>query len=560
MHKKRIKAAALCAAAVMFTQQTAFCAAVLKYDYDNGRIIVSGQETGKKRVSVQVVNSNADLIDENTGAYDNYFAYVGYADCDENGNYAINIKPGDTGAGETAYKLRINGNEYEKDFSFTDSGKVNEILNAVNSASDAAVLAEELKEYSRLLGLNTYVLFDNVTAADKLQLAKKLIDGADVNCTQFADTVNGVMLPAALRNAASESDFGAILKDYADLLPINYEIPYYKSLSDTSKQRVVGRMYAEKGRAASLDDVKRLYEEGVVLEAVGSVGQKSQVGEIIDYFNHLFTKYSAYDALSSDKKTAIWESAIDADKSTFAAFENLFNQWVVSGVPTPTPNPGGSGGSGSGSGSGSGGGSWSGGGTNSGGVFPVAEVKQPFTDIASAAWASDSIAALYERKIVSGTGEGKFSPQNSVKREEFVRMISLALKLDESAADKGFADAENGAWYTPCINAAADAGIISGISENMFGVGMNISRQDMAVIVAKCLEYEQYSLPDGKSAEFSDAEDISDYAKNAVAQLTALGVLSGFEDSTFRPKEYVSRAQAAVVVYRLILLTEGKRW
>lgn len=554
MCNKRIKTAAICVFASMLIQQTCQSAHKLEYDYDNGRIIVSGQAEDKKRVSIQVVNPGADLTDGDTDAYDGYFTYVGYADCDESGGYTLNIGLDSPGADETAYRLRVNGEEYEKDFSFTKSSKVNDVLTAVNNARDVQALAENLKEYSRLLGISTYVLFDNITDADKLQLAQKLISGTDVNCSQFAAEVNGVVLPAALRSASDENFFAAVLNDYASLLPIDYEIQYYKTLGDAQKQKITDRMYAEKTGAVSLDAVKRIYEEAVVLEAIANVGQKSQVGDIIDYFRHLLAQYNAYAALG-DKKTAVWEKAIDADKSSFAVFESQFNSWIAGGTTVnPAPNPGGNGGGT--------GGSWKGGetGSSSGGVFMKPEVKQPFGDISSAAWASESITELYERKIVSGTGEGKFSPQNSVKREEFVQMISLALGLDTSAVNNGFADAENGAWYTPCINAAADAGIISGISENIFGVGMNISRQDMAVIASKCLEYAQYSMPDSKSAEFADAEDISDYAKTAVAELTASGVLNGFEDSTFRPKENVSRAQAAVVVYRLILLMEGKRW
>lgn len=545
---KTIKTAAICALASLLVQQTCFCAPRMSYDYDNGIVTVSGHEDNKKRVSVQVVNPGVDLTSGDTNAYDGYFAYVGYANCDENGDYVLNIKLDGTVADETVYKLRINGEEYEKDFPFTKKSKVDEVIAAVNSATDASTLAGNLKEYSRLMGCRTYVLFDNITDADKLQLAQKIIDGTDVNCAQFADTVNGAVIPAALCNAPGEIAFASILTTYEDLLPIDFENTYYKSLGTSQAQKVISRMYAEKSRAANMDAIKQLYEEAVTLEAIGSVGQKSQVGDIIDYFCHLFTQYSAYQALG-ENKVMVWENAIDADKSTFDVFEALFNTWVANGGVThkPTHNSGGL---------------WSGGtgtGSSKGGIFAAPEVKQTFNDIAVVAWASESIEALYELKIISGTGEGMFSPQRPVKREEFVRMISLAIGLDKSVADNKFADVEPGTWYTSCVNAAADAGIINGIGENIFGIGMNISRQDMAVIVERCLEYAQIVPAIDKSAEFADAENISDYARSAVGALTAEGILSGFEDNTFRPQESVSRAQAAVVVHRLILLIEGKR-
>lgn len=558
MANKKIKTIAMCAFASLIVQQTCFAVPVLKYDYDNSTVIVSGHEDSKKRVSIQVVNPGVDLTSGTPEAFDGYFAYAGYAECDENGDYSLNIKLDGAGTKETVYKLRVNGEEFENDFSFTDKTTVDDTLESVNDATDKKTLAADLKEHSRLLGLRTYVLFDNITDDDKEAIAKKLIDGADVNSAHFTDIVNDAVTSAALRNAKTESDFAAILETYADLLPIDYEITWYKSLSETEQKNVVSRMYNEKSRAEDPESVKRLYEEAVALEAIGSVGQKSQVGDIIDYFKHLFAQYDAYDKLG-EKKATLWESAIDADKSSFDVFEKSFNIWVKN----DGKNPGSSSHSGGGSGSsGGGGGSWSSVGTSTGSInttYVKPEVKQIFNDMTETSWAKESVEALYERKIVSGTGNGNFSPERAVTREEFVHMISLAMELANTGDNNKFIDNESGAWYNYGINAASNAGIINGISENIFGVGMDISRQDMAVIISRCMEYAKLVPATYKSIEYADAENIDDYAKSAVAVLTAAGILSGFEDNTFRPQESVSRAQAAVVIHRLILLTEEKR-
>lgn len=557
MNKRIIKTSALCAVLIMIIQQVCFGEVTLNYDYDNGKIIVSGHDANKKRVSVQVLNPDADLSGGDADKYDEYFAYAGYCDCDESGNYTADIKLDGMDADETIYKLRINGEEYEYDFPFTRKSKIDEILSAVNNAKDGRVLAENLKQYSRLMGCRVYVLFDNITENDKIRIAERLIAEENVNCAKFTDIVNKEVIPSALRNAGDESTFSSVFDNYGQLLPIDLENEFYSSLGDTGKSKVKNRMYAERARSVDAKAVAVLLDEAVVLEGIDNVSQKSQVGDIIDYFSYLFTRYTSYQALGDDK-AALWENAIDADKPSFAEFENLFNTWLDGSGKKPDSNkkPGGGGGSGGGSG-----GSWSGGGNNSngsGGMYVVPTVKQAFADMESVPWAQQSVEALYERGVVSGTGDGMFSPQNSVKREEFVQMISLAMGLDEASEDKGFTDAKDGAWYTLSINAAANAGVINGISESVFGVGMNISRQDMAVIMERCLKYAGYSLGDNEDAEFEDSDNISDYAKSAVSALSKHGVIKGFEDNTFRPFDSVSRAQAAVVVHRFILLTEGK--
>ena len=58
------------------------------------------------------------------------------------------------------------------------------------------------------------------------------------------------------------------------------------------------------------------------------------------------------------------------------------------------------------------------------------------------------------------------------------------------------------------------------------------------------------NIADGVSGElaFADNDDIDDYAKDAVAYLSSYGVINGFEDNTFRPAAYCTRAQAARIL------------
>lgn len=175
------------------------------------------------------------------------------------------------------------------------------------------------------------------------------------------------------------------------------------------------------------------------------------------------------------------------------------------------------------------------------GVTPTsAPVIGGFTDIADVDWAIDSIVALSSLGIVNGIGDGLFSPQSQVTREQFAKMIVgvMGYSVDSNAVTD-FNDA-NGEWYTPYIAAAVQNGIVTGRDDGTFGVGDNITRQDMAVIIFRALGSNASEIH-----EFTDSETISDYAVEAVSALYNMGVISGYTDGSFAPKANATRAEAA---------------
>lgn len=197
--------------------------------------------------------------------------------------------------------------------------------------------------------------------------------------------------------------------------------------------------------------------------------------------------------------------------------------------------------------SGGGGGSSSGGGIS----MIIPEVTNPttivsnFSDIASVGWAETAITALAKRGVISGYDDSTFKPQQSIKREEFVKMVIAAANIDLNKPACKFDDVEQDKWYAQYVNAAFEAGIISGTSESDFGIGKGITREDMAVIIARLIDLE-----DGDSTEvFADDASISGYAKESIYKLYRAGKIAGVGDNKFAPKEIVTRAQAAKIIY-----------
>ena len=214
----------------------------------------------------------------------------------------------------------------------------------------------------------------------------------------------------------------------------------------------------------------------------------------------------------------------------------------------------------------SGGNGGGGGGSSSGSVkgiknVIVDETKIPnqntepasrFADLAEAAWAKDYIEALADRGIISGVDEKHFLPNEAVTREQFVKMIAEAMQLSADSATTEFSDVRPDAWYAPYIAAAQKHGIIGGITEELFGVGAAVTRQDMCVILQRVLSAKDISATADGAEAFADASAIAPYAREAVGQMKALGIVNGLEDNTFAPLSYMSRAQAAKVLYLML--------
>lgn len=93
-----------------------------------------------------------------------------------------------------------------------------------------------------------------------------------------------------------------------------------------------------------------------------------------------------------------------------------------------------------------------------------------------------------------------------------------------------------------------NSGVISGVSESKFGVGDYITRQDMAVILYRANWLASKNGFDG----FADDESIDEYARDAVNAFASNGIIGGYDDGSFRPKEFATRAEAAVILGRLL--------
>ena len=183
-------------------------------------------------------------------------------------------------------------------------------------------------------------------------------------------------------------------------------------------------------------------------------------------------------------------------------------------------------------------------------VYPSTP-KVVFNDIANYTWAQTEIATLYEMGIISGVTDTEFRPAELVTREQFAKLVVMACNALDRNASCDFRDVSGDAWYRDYVASAVKAGLIEGNDDGTFGSGKYITRQDMAVIINRALKYKGVELTNQKT-DFTDADSISDYAKDSVFLLAGAGIINGFDDGSFASFDNATRAQAAVLVYSLI--------
>ena len=173
-----------------------------------------------------------------------------------------------------------------------------------------------------------------------------------------------------------------------------------------------------------------------------------------------------------------------------------------------------------------------------------------FKDVPEAHWAYDAINTLKELGIVNGDGTGNFNPSSPVTREQFIKMLVEASNIELSGKDSQFKDVDSAMWYAPYIQTGVEAGLINGLSSEEFGVGREIKRCDMAVMLYRILKNTEVEIKTDETL-FADDANIPEYAKKAVYAVRSAGIIEGY-NNMFNPNESLTRAEAATVLMKFL--------
>ena len=160
-------------------------------------------------------------------------------------------------------------------------------------------------------------------------------------------------------------------------------------------------------------------------------------------------------------------------------------------------------------------------------------------------WAKSQIEDMVSKGVVAGYPDNTFIPDKSLTRAEFMVMVNRAFNLTATATTD-YTDVNATDWFATEIAKAKAAGYITGYEDGTMRPNNLISRQEIAVILAKMLNLDT-SVTTGLE-KFKDVNNIPAWSKGAVAALVRAGYLNGYPDGTFKATQSISRAESAVVL------------
>ncbi|MEW6301216.1 MAG: S-layer homology domain-containing protein [Thermodesulfobacteriota bacterium] len=171
-----------------------------------------------------------------------------------------------------------------------------------------------------------------------------------------------------------------------------------------------------------------------------------------------------------------------------------------------------------------------------------------YTDV-TGHWSQSAVELLSARGILAGTGAGLFEPDRSVTRAELAKMVVSLLGLQPvTPATPSFSDVASDAWYFSAVEAAVRAGVFRGYGDGTFRPDEVLTREQLAAVTMRIARLER---PTTVELPFADAAQVSGWAAEAVAAAYEHGLMRGVSATEFAPQGLVTRAQAAMLCYRL---------
>jgi beta-glucosidase len=150
--------------------------------------------------------------------------------------------------------------------------------------------------------------------------------------------------------------------------------------------------------------------------------------------------------------------------------------------------------------------------------------------------------------------ERLFNPASPVTRGDFTLMFVRAFELTANFTDN-FADVPPEKYYYEAIGVARALGVAEGYSETEFRPDANISRQEMMTLLYRAMRVIGRPFAEGAAADtaaFSDSGDVAAYATDAVRALVKADVVRGDANGKLNPLGFATRAETAVILYRLL--------
>ena len=489
-----------------------------------------------------------DLLNADIGDYTKILLRRDQTTVGERGKYEFKFKVGDIPTGE--YTVRISKTNAKtaddvvvEKLVYSNPNDYKTAVEALNKATNVTELKNIIDKYSKVLGidLTTEQNTEPILTVMLNNIKEESLNAEDIGSAKKCFEQAKLIFELNSNKITNINDRISIL----DLSKCGLDGYYTKSYVNEDVQKNLTSRVSGK----NFDSIPKLYKslcEQFVLAVVEKSGSNDAIKEVIDGFSEeIGASVSGFSERNLSELSGQNYNDYSALKS---AIDNI-----------KSSNSGSSSSSGGNRGGGSGG---SIGGTKTyPTVVPDTDNKDielnyyVFDDLDGVEWAREPICKLAEMGVLRGKEYRLFYPNDNITREEFVKMLTVAYKLNIENKTAKFTDVNADDWFMPYVAAALKNGIVNGVSDDMFGTGQNITRQDLAVMAYNAALKNGVEFNTEDVQKFSDDDKISDYAKTAVYALKSQDIVNGIDSKNFAPRDTATRAEAAKILYALISLS-----
>lgn len=185
----------------------------------------------------------------------------------------------------------------------------------------------------------------------------------------------------------------------------------------------------------------------------------------------------------------------------------------------------------------------------------IPEPETKFEDVPADHWADEAIRKMAGLELVSGTGGNKYSPVAPMTRGSLATVLHR-LSQGKTDYESTFKDVAQGKYYSEGVAWAAKANVVKGISEDIFAPDDIITREQLAVMLARYAKLIGMDTKADTKAldQFADSDTTGGWAVDGVAWCVEQGILKGKGQDNLDPTDNVTRAEVAVMLDRFIAL------
>lgn len=178
-------------------------------------------------------------------------------------------------------------------------------------------------------------------------------------------------------------------------------------------------------------------------------------------------------------------------------------------------------------------------------AVPAFAADSRFSDVPDGASYAEAVNWAAERGYVNGYSDGRFGVNDKVARQQLAAILYRSAGSPASSGAARFSDVAAGAYYVDAASWASDSGLINGYSDGRFGVGDDVTRQQVIAIL-----WRWAGSPDASAEDYADESTISGYAQTAVDWSRANSIMAGREDGRFDPATPATRVEIVSALYQ----------